>query len=225
MVSGASGRKARAAVTGRPQQASGAQHKPSAAQRALSVSSSSASSSDEGVDDNAPGSSKNARASKSAASRGHSHKHATQRSVFSRPAGARVQAIDGGDANDNPSFKRFAEMLDDLVESCEQDVQQHMSRMVSGGGGGDESSSDSMGAAEIPAEYLLGKQTCSELLHEAFKLSACGLLSCASKDHLSKLQSMLYFNVRDGTRTLHDVSYLFMNLGKVFWFLTKLKSD
>lgn len=100
------------------------------------------------------------------------------------------------DPTEHPSFKRFAQLLDDLLDTYESDLQNLTACRTNGGG------LDSMGE-EIPSEYLLPKQTCSELVQEASKLGAYSILHLIRTDCLFKLQNLLFFNIKDGVRSLH----------------------
>lgn len=101
------------------------------------------------------------------------------------------------DPTEHPSFKRFAQLLDDLLDTYESDLQNLSSRGKSSAGGlldfGE----------EIPSEYLLPKQSCSELVQEASKLNSYSILHLIRTDCLFKLQNLLFFNIKDGVRSLH----------------------
>lgn len=108
------------------------------------------------------------------------------------------------DPTEHPSYKRFTQMLDDLLDTYEQDLQQmSLNSRRNGedkGGGGD----------EIPSEYLLPKQTCHELVQEAFKLNAYSIIHLIRKESLFKLQNLLFFNIKDGIRSLHLMNEVFI---------------
>lgn len=103
------------------------------------------------------------------------------------------------DPTEHPSFKRFAQMLDDILDSYESDLQN-----LAKNGGNIDSASD-----EIPSEYLLPKQSCSELVQEAFKLSSYSILHLIRTECLFKLQNLLFFNIKDGVRSLHLMNEVF----------------
>ncbi len=106
--------------------------------------------------------------------------------------------IDSQDAIDNPSFKRFSQMLDDLIDSYEEDLQQidknRLNNIKS-----DEQDVD----AEIPAEYLLSRQLCTDLVQEAFKLNSYSIMNLIRKENLTKLQNLLFYNIKDGIRSFN----------------------
>lgn len=119
-----------------------------------------------------------------------------------------INKMDCQDPTEHPSFKRFNQILDDLLESYEQDLQQINMKLARSVGNDDDQE-------EIPGEYLLTKQTCSDLVQEAFRLNSYGIMSCVRKENLVKLQSLLYFNIKDGLRSLS-----FMNEVRAFWFIS-----
>lgn len=106
---------------------------------------------------------------------------------------ARSELLKYEDPTEHPSFKRFAQMLDDLLESYESELQSMTASRRNGDNLGD----------DVPSEYLLPKQTCSELVQEAFKLSSYSILHLIRTDCLFKLQNLLFYNIKDGVRSLH----------------------
>lgn len=105
------------------------------------------------------------------------------------------------DPTEHPSFKRFAQLLDDLLDTYESDLQNLANRDKSAAGGGMLDFGE-----EIPSEYLLPKQTCSELVQEASKLNSYSILHLIRTDCLFKLQNLLFFNIKDGVRSLHLIN-------------------
>jgi hypothetical protein len=105
--------------------------------------------------------------------------------------------IDSQDANDNPSFKRFSQMLEDLIDSYEQDLQQINRNKIK------KNDSDDQEDSDIPPEYLLARQLCSDLVQEAFKLNSYSIMNLIRKETLVKLQNLIYFNIKDGLRSLN----------------------
>lgn len=105
--------------------------------------------------------------------------------------------IDSQDANDNPSFKRFSQMLEDLIDSYEQDIQQINRNKIK------KNDSDDQEDSDIPPEYLLARQLCSDLVQEAFKLNSYSIMNLIRKETLVKLQNLIYFNIKDGLRSLN----------------------
>jgi hypothetical protein len=119
---------------------------------------------------------------------------------------------DLNDPSDHPSFKRFNQLLEDLLESYEEDLQEiklnnvgkksskHKKKLE------DNASSDE----EIPSEYLLARQICHDLVQESFRLNSLSIMSSIRKENLSKLQNLLYFNIKDSkqsVRLLNEVSF------------------
>lgn len=83
-----------------------------------------------------------------------------------------------------------------MIESYEEDLQQitknrHKNHII------DEEE------AEIPPEYLLSRQLSADLVQEAFKLNSYSIMYLVRKDNLSKLQNLLFFNIKDGLRSLN----------------------
>ncbi len=99
------------------------------------------------------------------------------------------------DPTEHASFKRFNQILDDLLETFEQDLEQ-MNRMKLNAQG------QQLELDEIPGEYLLTRQTCADLVQEAFKLSTYSIMNAIKKESLLKLQHLLYFNIKDGVRSI-----------------------
>jgi hypothetical protein len=93
------------------------------------------------------------------------------------------------DPTDHPSYKRFNQILDDLLDSFEQDLMQLKT--------------NSNDEDEIPSEYLLSRMTCSDLVQEAFKLNQYSIMNSIRKESLIKLQNLLFFNIKDGLRSMH----------------------
>ena len=93
------------------------------------------------------------------------------------------------DPTDHPSYKRFNQILDDLLDSFEQDLMQLKT--------------NSNDEDEIPSEYLLSRMTCSELVQEAFKLNQYSIMNSIRRESLVKLQNLLFFNIKDGLRSMH----------------------
>jgi cohesin loading factor subunit SCC2 len=100
----------------------------------------------------------------------------------------------GSDPTENPSFKRFNQLLDEIFDSFENDMQQQLSLMSRVTGERD---------AEIPAECLLTRQMCSDLVQEAFKLNNYSIMNVMRKESLAKLQTLLFFNIKDCMRSLN----------------------
>ncbi len=101
------------------------------------------------------------------------------------------------DPHENSAFKRFNQLLDEVLDSYEQDLEQiAASRKATSNGG-------SLDDEEIPPEYLLNKHLCSEMAQEAFKLNSYSIMDSVKKESLAKLQNLLYFNIKDGFRALH----------------------
>lgn len=100
------------------------------------------------------------------------------------------------DPTENASYKRFNQILDDLLETFEQDLEQ-MNRMKLNAQG------QQLELDEIPGEYLLTRQTCADLVQEAFKLSTYSIMNAIKKESLLKLQHLLYFNIKDGVRSIN----------------------
>lgn len=113
------------------------------------------------------------------------------------------------DPTEHPSFKRFTQLLDDLLETYESDLQNLTTSRQCG--------SLDVNSDEIPSEYLLTKQTCNELMQEASKLASYSILHLLRTDCLFKLQNLLFFNIKDGVRSLH----LMNEVIKIFSFFLK----
>jgi len=122
--------------------------------------------------------------------------------------------IDSQDANDNPSFKRFSQMLEDLIDSYEQDIQQINRNKIK------KNDSDDQEDSDIPPEYLLARQLCSDLVQEAFKLNSYSIMNLIRKETLVKLQNLIYFNIKDGLRSLNFSEVRFYNF-TIYFFLIK----
>ena len=69
-----------------------------------------------------------------------------------------------------------------------------------------DSDGESSVESEIPSEYLLARQLCADLAQEAFKLSSYSLMCLVRKENLFKLQNLLFFNIKDGLRSLHFIN-------------------
>jgi len=90
--------------------------------------------------------------------------------------------------------------IDDLLDSYEDDldrIARDRSQLNS-----DILSEDQ---AEIPTEYILAKGVCTDLVQEAFKMNSYSIMHLTPKENLSRLQNLLYFNIRDGVRSLNCV--------------------
>ena len=100
------------------------------------------------------------------------------------------------DPTDHPAYKRFTQLLDEVLDSYEQDLEHiaYSRKTVSMNGQEEE---------EIPPEYLLSKNLCAELAQEAFKLNSYSIMDAVKKENLVKLQNLLFFNIKDGFRALH----------------------
>ena len=120
----------------------------------------------------------------------------------------RLVRYDGQDYNDNPSYKRFNQLLDDLIESYELDLQQISKNRLKKkkDAASNDSDDESSVESEIPSEYLLARQLCADLAQEAFKLSSYSLMCLVRKENLFKLQNLLFFNIKDGLRSLHFIN-------------------
>ena len=127
--------------------------------------------------------------------------------------------MDLQDPTDHPSFKRFSQILDDLLESYEEDLQQiklnnfgnKSTKAKSSGNKHDDDAASPTSEEEIPNEYLLPRQTCYDMLQEAFRLNSLSIMNLIKKENLSKLQNLLYFNIKDSrqaVRSLNDVRFL-----------------
>lgn len=128
----------------------------------------------------------------------------------------------GLDPTEHPSFKRFNQMLDDILDSHEQDLQQMNSvkkkdqNHKKSKHDTSESPSPSNDLDEIPAEYLINRQLCAQLAQEAFKLNSYSIMHKIRKENLFKLQNLLYFNIKDGIRSLHLMNEVIIeNLYKI----------
>ncbi len=66
--------------------------------------------------------------------------------------------------------------------------------------------------------YLLSRQLCSDLVQDAFKLSSFSIMHLLKKENLSKLQNLLYFNIKDGLRTLHFMNEVIYNLTILLYY-------
>ena len=98
--------------------------------------------------------------------------------------------VDLSEPNENPSFKRFTQTLEDLVEAYEQDM--------IGQSGDDQIDSD--------ITNILTPKICTDLVQEAFKLNSYSIMYLARKEHLIKLQNLLYFSIKDGINSLQLVN-------------------
>lgn len=125
----------------------------------------------------------------------HKSKPKEDKIISSKPKSEIRNKIDLQDANDNQSLKRFSQLLDDLIESYEQDLQQISRNKIK--------NSDDDLDAEIPPEYLLARQLCSDLVQEAFKLNSYSIMNLIRKENLSKLQNLIFFNIKDGLRSFN----------------------
>lgn len=103
--------------------------------------------------------------------------------------------LNSDDITDHPSFKRFNQLLDDIVDTYEQDLQKINTNKGRVGGTEDE-------IDEIPSEYLLTKQICADLVQEAFKLNTYSMMNMIRRENLLKLQNLLFFNIKDGLRSI-----------------------
>ncbi|CAF0816247.1 unnamed protein product [Brachionus calyciflorus] len=117
--------------------------------------------------------------------------------------GARVnnniikKKVDLSDPLEHPSYKRFTQILDDLLDSYEQDLQQMSLNK-------NKESEEKQGEIrkeeqddEIPSEYLLSRQVCADLVQEAFKLHTYSIMNLIKKENLFKLQNLLFYNIKD----------------------------
>ena len=144
------------------------------------------------------------------------------RNRFERPS---IGLTDLQDPTDHPSYKRFNQILDDLLDSYEEDLQQIKLTKNSGKSSknkhkssrkvdaGDDSSDDNNEDDEIPTEYLLARQTCSDLVQESFRLNSLSIMNTIRKENLSKLQNLLYFNIKDSKQSvklLNEVNFGFL---------------
>ena len=105
--------------------------------------------------------------------------------------------------SEHPAHKRFTNLLDEIVDTYEQDLGA-AARRRNGKQNDDDSNSNSNSNSnknneedeQVPAEYLLNKQVCAEMVQEAFKLSSLSIMHTVRKENLAKLQTLLYFNVK-----------------------------
>ncbi len=119
---------------------------------------------------------------------------------------------DLNDPTDHPSFKRFNQILEDLLESYEEDLQEIKLSNVGKKSSKHKKNSedDASSDEEIPSEYLLARQICHDLVQESFRLNSLSIMSSIKKENLSKLQNLLYFNIKDSkqsVRLLNEVYY------------------
>jgi hypothetical protein len=111
----------------------------------------------------------------------------------------RIKYDSQSDPTDHPAFKRFSQLLEEVLDSYEQDLEQmsvNRRAIARGEGGG-------LDDEEIPPEYLLNRQLCGDMAQEAFKLNAYSIMDSVKKESLVKLQNLLYYNIKDGFRALH----------------------
>lgn len=91
-------------------------------------------------------------------------------------------------------------VLDDLLDSYEDDLDS-IARARS------QMNNDLIAdeQAEIPTEYILAKGVCTDLVQEAFKMNSYSIMHLTPKENLSNLQNLLYFNIKDGVRSLNCI--------------------
>jgi cohesin loading factor subunit SCC2 len=90
---------------------------------------------------------------------------------------------------EHPSYKKFTQIIDDLFESYDKNF--HNKIKLS-----------NLNNDEIIDEYLINTKLCSELSQEAYKLNTYSLVSLIKKSNLIKLQTILYFNIKDGIKQM-----------------------
>jgi len=83
-----------------------------------------------------------------------------------------------------------------LVDSYEEDLNQITKNRTNS------DLADCDEETEIPNEYLLSKHVCADLVQEAFKLNSFSIMHLVRTDNLNKLQNLVYFNIKDGLKTL-----------------------
>ncbi len=137
---------------------------------------------------------------------------------------------DLNDPTDHPSFKRFNQILEDLLESYEEDLQEIKLSNVGKKSSKHKKNSedDASSDEEIPSEYLLARQICHDLVQESFRLNSLSIMSSIKKENLSKLQKLLYFNIKDSkqsVRLLNEVYYFDSFLNRLKIFLISFKNQ
>lgn len=91
--------------------------------------------------------------------------------------------------NEHHSLKRFSQLLEDLLDSYEHDLQQmNINKDLD---------------QDIPSEYLISRQLCAEMAQEAFKMYTYSSINLVKKESLLKLQNLIFYNIKDGIRSLH----------------------
>jgi hypothetical protein len=116
--------------------------------------------------------------------------------------------MDSNDITEHHSFKRFNHILDDLLESYEEDLQQIKLNNVGkksskkNARGNDDGEGSPSSDEEIPSEYLLARQICHDLMQESFRLNSLSIMNAIKKENLSKLQNLLYFNIKDSKNSV-----------------------
>jgi len=83
-----------------------------------------------------------------------------------------------------------------LIDSYEEDLHQITKNRVDSG------LNDNEEESEIPNEYLLSKHVCADMVQEAFKLNSLSIMHLVRRDNLNKLQNLIYFNIKDGLKTI-----------------------
>lgn len=122
---------------------------------------------------------------------------------------------DGQDPTENSSFKRFNQLVEEILETYEQDLEQISARRKKDTNGED-AGIDIEANDDIPPEYLLNRQVCAEMRQEASKVCSYGLMDSMKKENLVKLQNLLYFNIKDGFKALHLLNEDQENQEKLF---------
>ncbi|XP_064624377.1 nipped-B-like protein isoform X2 [Lineus longissimus] len=89
------------------------------------------------------------------------------------------------------TFKKFMASIESVLESTEEV---------------DTNALDLDEDIDVPAELLIPRSAVSDLCSEAAKLKSIGVLNLVTTDKLVKLQNLLQWNIRDGTKILATIS-------------------
>ena len=91
---------------------------------------------------------------------------------------------------EHPSYKKFMQIIDDLFESYDSNFHKKINL------------SSLNNDNEMVDDYLINTKLCSELSQEAYKLNTYSLVCFIKRGNLMKLQTILYFNIKDGIKPM-----------------------
>lgn len=111
------------------------------------------------------------------------------------------QKTEPDQSNEHQSLKRLSQLLEDLLDSFEHELQQMKNNKDL--------------EQDIPSEYLISRQLCADMAQEAFKVYTYSSINFVKKENLLKLQNLIFYNIKDGIRSLHIMNEVIFRLKKI----------